>query len=398
MKVKKAVKIISILCLLLVSTGCWDSIELDDLGIVVAMGIDKEEEGFTMTLQIIKPQPKGQDGNEGKIWVGASSGQTLFDASKNFRAKVPARLTFMHNQIIIIGEKAAKDGLDDIIDFLSRNREIRYKSWVIITQGEAKKVLQLTPGLQPTLFEEIIGLIENKDEWAKQETSTIKDFLISFSNPYKDIVTARLILVDPEVMGSQQEEVDQMSSATVTMQKKIILDGASVIKGSKLSGWMTKTETRSYLFLKGKASEAIIVVPYKDGEISVEIGEVKSKFTPKFKKGKPLVEVEIKGLGRIGETNVPLDFFDIYEISKVEKILNQRIEGELKNSIEKFQGQYNADILGIGDMYFRSHTSWWGKNQHKWFKGLYQEVIFDIKVDIKIDNSGFLIQPVLGGN
>lgn len=378
--------------------GCYGRIELDNLGIIVAMGIDKEENGFVMTLHIIRPIPSGNGVamQEETIWVGTSTGQTLFDASKNFRARAAARFTWMHNRIIIIGEEAAKDGFHDILDFLTRNREIREKSWMIITQGKAKDALQVTPELQPTFYEQVQGLIDNQEEWAKQETNRIKEIAISLSNPYRDIATARMILISPDVMGAHEEESDQMTQATI--QKGLLLDGAAVIKGTKLAGWLSKTETRSLLFLEGRAEEALIVVPFNDGRVSVEVGGVESKITPVFKGGKPLVKVEISGVGRLAETDVMVDFVDLESNAKLERLLGQRIAGEIRNSIDKFQGEYNADILGIGDMYYRNHTKWWRKNKNRWFKGLYQEVEFDIRVDVNIDNSGLLVQPIIEGD
>jgi spore germination protein KC len=181
------------------------------------------------------------------------------------------------------------------------------------------------------------------------------------------------------------------------MEKKIILDGSAVIKGTKLAGWLTKTETRGVLFLKGEISEALIVVPYRGGKMSVEIGDVRTELVPQIKDGKPKVKVNIKGTGRLGETDVFVDFGDIDQVKEIEKILNQRLVGEINNSIKKFQGQYNADLLGIGDLFFRSNRKWWNENKDNWFEGLYQQVVFDIKADIQLDNSGFLVQPILGG-
>lgn len=397
-KIKKLVSVLMMfLCLNLFLTGCYGRIELEDLGIIVAMGIDKENEGFIMTLHIIRPLPGGEGASvqEETIWVGSSTGQSLFDTSTNFRARAAAQLTWMHNRVIIIGEEAARDGLHDILDFLTRNREIRYESWLLITEGKAKDALQVTPELQPTFYEQVQRLIENQDEWAKQETNRVKDLAISLNNPYKDIVTARMILITPEVMGAEEEENEQNSEES--SRKTLILDGAAVVKGTKLTGWLTKTETRSLLFLEGKAKEALIIVPFNDGKVSVEVQRVDTSIKPGFRNGKPWVEVEISGIGRIAETDVMVDFADLKSNAKLERILGERIAGEIRNSIAKFQGEYNADILGIGDLYYRSHTHWWKQNRDKWFQGLYQEVGFDLRVDIGLDNSGLLLQPIIEG-
>ncbi len=396
-KINKVVSVLVMIALLMNASGCWGRIELDDLGIIVAMGIDREEEGFTMTLHIIKSQENGGDqaAQMGNIWVGSSSGQTLFDAAKNFRARASARLTWMHNTIIIIGEETAKGGIDDIVDFLTRNREIRFGNWLIVTQGKAKEALQVTPELHPTLFEEINGLIDNQDEWAKQITKNLRDVVVNLSNPFMDIVTARMILLDPEVMGSHDEETDEMTKATI--QQVILLDGASVFKGGRLKGWLTKTETRSVLFLKGEASEALMVVPYKGGNLSLEVGGVESELNIMLHNGSPKVEAKISGQARLAETTVPLDFTTLDEIKDIEKLLNQKVAGEIHTSIDKFRGQYNADILGVGNQCFNEHPKWWLRNKDRWYSEIYPQMEFDIRVDITIDNTGLLFNPIMGG-
>ncbi|QNO14517.1 Ger(x)C family spore germination protein [Alkalicella caledoniensis] len=397
-KIKKQVSLFLIgLCLITFVSGCWGKIEVEDLGIIVAMGIDANDtgDGFEMTLHIIKPQEtEASDGQqEGKMWVASAEGQTLIDAAKNFRGRAPAQLTWMHNNLVFIGEETARDNIADIMDFLTRNRQIRYKSWVLITQGKAKEVMQATPEFQPAFSEEILGLIENSDEWSKQVNSNIRDMMISMVNPYKDFVTARVLLLDPDIMGAQNEEQDEMSQATV--QKSAILDGAAVVKGTELAGWLTKTETRSFLFLEGEASEAVIIVPYKDGSISVEIGGVDTEMLSSINDEQLVVNVDISGEGSIVETNTDFDFIDPKQITELEAILSKRVVGEIRNLIEKIQGEYKADILGISGLYERDHPKWWNNNKDKWIEDLYPEVVFDIRVNINLFSSGMITTPVI---
>ncbi|UZM97818.1 hypothetical protein OL548_22945 [Lysinibacillus sp. MHQ-1] len=50
------VKTICLLCILtLLLSGCWSKRELNELAIVVALGIDKVEDEFEITVQIVDP-------------------------------------------------------------------------------------------------------------------------------------------------------------------------------------------------------------------------------------------------------------------------------------------------------------------------------------------------------
>ena len=397
-KRRKPVSIFLIICYLTFFTsGCWGKIEVEDLGIIVAMGIDANDsgDGFEMTLHIIKPEENEASGGnpEGKIWVTSSEGQTLMDAAKNFRGRASAQLTWMHNNLVFIGEDTARENIEDIMDFLTRNRQIRYSSWVLITQGKAKDVMQATPELQPTFNEEVVRSIENQDEWAKQVTKNIKDMMVSMSDPYSDFITARALLIAPDIMGSQNEETDDMAQATV--QKAVLLDGSAVVRGTQLVGWLTKTETRGFLVLDGQASEAVYIVPYNGGVTSIEIGSVDTDMQVFIRGDKLVVEVDISGEGNLVETTAFLDLPNPDLVLDLEKELSRKVVAETRNFVDKIQLEYKADILGINGLFERKHPKWWAENQEKWTDELYPELVFDIKANINIYSTGMITTPII---
>lgn len=137
-----------ILGLLLITTGCWNAREIDELAFVLGIALDKTGNGgVKITVQMAKPStfsksPTG-GGKEGKpFWVASSEGKTFFEAIRNMATFTSRRIFWSHNKIIIISEKLARSDISEILDFFCRNPELRLRTCVAVIPGEAGPILE----------------------------------------------------------------------------------------------------------------------------------------------------------------------------------------------------------------------------------------------------------------
>lgn len=130
-------------------SGCWNSREIETLGFVMAVGIDKaQEEGkVQLTLLVAKPFALGggEKGTpqESPVWIFSSTGDTVFDAIRNGNSQSPRRLFFAHNRWIVFGEDFAIEGILPALDLWSRDGETRRTTQVAVAKGaKASDMLQ----------------------------------------------------------------------------------------------------------------------------------------------------------------------------------------------------------------------------------------------------------------
>ena len=125
-----------LLCILilLIQTGCWGGREINDLEIVVGMGVDKDSTpgNILLTAQIAKPgemgKTSGNDGGSGDtkaFWNVNSTKSAIFDAARDITHKTGNRLFVSHSQVVIFGNDIAAEGLQKYIDFFLRAHEMR---------------------------------------------------------------------------------------------------------------------------------------------------------------------------------------------------------------------------------------------------------------------------------
>ena len=134
----------------LLLSGCWSKRELNELGIVVALGIDKVDDDYEVSIQVVDPSEissKQPSSGRSPVVTYHAKGKSVFEAIRRMTTLTPRKPYFSHLQIVVIGEELAKEGLNEPLDFIARDHEFRNDFDVIVShEATAKEVLNvLTP-------------------------------------------------------------------------------------------------------------------------------------------------------------------------------------------------------------------------------------------------------------
>ena len=158
---------------LILAGGCWNRIEVENLAIASALGIDKPAQGDSnqVLVSILVEKPgEAEEGGGGRGTSGASSqmsgwvnfgkGNSVEDAIRNLSTTTSKRLFLDHSRVIILGEEKARGGVGDIIDFLVRSRFIRLRNLLLVaSESTALDTFSITPELTNIFSEEINDLV-----------------------------------------------------------------------------------------------------------------------------------------------------------------------------------------------------------------------------------------------
>ncbi|HZG17237.1 MAG TPA: Ger(x)C family spore germination protein, partial [Candidatus Bathyarchaeia archaeon] len=125
--------------LLFFTTGCWSRKEMNDIAIVMGIGIDKVGDEYLLSTQIVNPSQVAQRGSGGmpmsSVTTYSTKGKSLLEGIRRLTKLTPRKLYFAHIRVLAIDEHLAKDGLQDVLDFFMRQQEIRTDFYVIITKN-----------------------------------------------------------------------------------------------------------------------------------------------------------------------------------------------------------------------------------------------------------------------
>ena len=121
MKIKKLILLISILLL----TGCYDRKELNKIAIVTATEINKIDDEYIISAQIVNPQSPDKTTNiESPFFMYTGTGKSIQEAYRQIKLSSSRYLYPDHLRVLIINENLAKEDISQILDFYLRDPAI----------------------------------------------------------------------------------------------------------------------------------------------------------------------------------------------------------------------------------------------------------------------------------
>lgn len=158
-------KILFIIPLIFLLTGCYNYREINELAIVSGISITKEGNDIKLTTEVINPK-KEQDassGEEPEFITYTKKAKSIQEAIRKMIQESPRKMYGAHIEILIIDEKIAKKDLMDILDFFARDPEIRREFKVLI--GKNDDILKITTPLEKISSQNIRDSLENNSKY-----------------------------------------------------------------------------------------------------------------------------------------------------------------------------------------------------------------------------------------
>lgn len=377
-------KLLAILLCFTILTGCWDREELNEIGLVLAVALDKDilTNDIIISCEVARPHVLKQDSSSNKapIEIVSAKGTTVFEAVRNISKKFDRKNYFAHNKVIIISEKLAEEGVTPILDVFVRDPETRLLVWVVIAKDtEAKQLLKEHQGLAQIQAFYLNDLIKVK--WANSEVQVLN--ILDF---YKKILKSG---INP-------------TTGAMTVKKEfdtsnINLSHTAVFKKDRLIGYLDNKETRGLNWVINEIKSGIINVPgikNNDKSIAIEIKESKSKIIPKIKDGKISFTIEIKELGNIGEIQDTTNILELDLLKKLEEEQKHAIEEEIKAAVEKAKNDFHSDIFGFGYTLYRHYPKEWEKIKDNWDE-IFPDTQYELKINVILRRAGEIQTPFL---
>lgn len=127
--------------------GCWSRKELTDLAIVSATGVDRKDNQWELSYQLVTPAASASSASGGNassgppISVLSIQGDTLRKALANNELENTRQLHIGNNRVFVIGDAAAKYGLNSLIDTYLRNPQARETVNLFVTKHNPRIVV-----------------------------------------------------------------------------------------------------------------------------------------------------------------------------------------------------------------------------------------------------------------
>lgn len=391
---RRRIALVLSMLIALIQSSCSNKIELNSLAIINGIAYDLDESNqWELTFQIIIPKSSqsesGGGGSQSPVTVFTSKGKTLLDAIQRSELEAPRHLFFSHTRVIIISKRVAMAGLNPILDANLRSYESRENTNVLLSDGEAKKVLEVLTPLENIPGNAISNLI--KGEGHRQSVLVqpeLHELITRMATP-----SMSATLPEIKVMGERESQISIEALHETRSPVVLKLGRIGVFKQDKFAGWLNREEGQGIPWIMNDIKRTTIVFSCEGEKRREELSSFmversRTQLKPNLSMGKLTMSINIEANGSLIETTCNLDLKKSESLRKLEK----HIEEQIKNKVEtSFQAaiKMKADILGFGNEFHKFYPQAWKKLSKNWGNE-FAEMRVEVKVKVKIQQTGMI--------
>lgn len=394
MSKKNCALLLLCICLLPI-TGCWNRRELNELGIVLAVALDKDVNSgeIILTAQVVRPETQKPDGGGSKsepVEMVTVRGITVFDAIRRSAKEFDRRLFFAHNRILVIDEQLARDGLLPILDFWRRSTETRPDIWLFLAKGAtAREMIGQIHGIEGIPANYLDAIIKRRNLHSEATAVSLLDFVKALASDTGHPVMGTLELFDTDKVST----VEKKSASA----KAINLTGTAVFNKDKLVGFLSAEETRGLNWITNEFKSGLVHVRAPDDEqhwIVIEVKKTATKIVPQIKNGHFLFRIEVTESGDILEQQSLSPIYKLPVLDEINQRQQDAIAADVHRTLDKVQNEFGLDILGFGRALQAKYPSEWENARDHW-DGLFATADYELAITTRVRKTGALQRPLI---
>ena len=370
--------------------------------IVTAIGIDKQNSEFEVSLQYIVPNVS--NGPEG-LKIISQKGDSVGDAVEKIKLQLGKLSGFAHCKVLVFNDKASEENFTGLLDYLLRRKTNTNSIILINTPDSAKDLLSMSSKLDSDLYS-FINNNGNPNEFGDfHDLKTIGDYYSTYFSPVKCLAINSVSVKESQNSsgdsfsssgGSSQSNSSESSSGSSSETKKEFENKGklTIIKNSKKLLTLTEEESDNLLWFNPNIKrDTFTIEDYSEGylknaKILFNISNKIYKTKASFEGGVPHFEVSIKFYIRTGEVisndlkQVDYETLQRNYSPKLLKAMEQKMLSSLKLAENNFK-ENSYDVIKCYETFYKTKN----KELKQYLKTLsntedfIKTVVFDYKIE-----------------
>lgn len=370
----------------LLLTGCWDRTEINDLAIILATGIDmNEDHSVRLSAQIYTPRkvsdPMSGTGSEssssGVTMVQTADGKNIAEAMTRLQRKTSRHVFWGHCEAVVISKDAAKQGIRQYLDFMLRFLQVREHAYVYISEKMAEDIMALVPLLERSSAEALREMGNMK----LGANMTILELAQAIEGPAQSVVLSRLLIPAPEP--------GQSSNSVMPLIK-----GLALIRNDKYITTVQEPLSIGMLILLNQLENTVFTIPMKQepGALSIKPLNIRTVLKPHIKDGVWSMQVDISMKGDIILNATDALLLKPYYLKMVETQWEAQMTKLVQQTLQYTQTKLKIDPFGYSVEFRRHHPKEWMRESTNWTEHLSQ-IQSSIHVSCQIKTIGKSGEP-----
>lgn len=395
-------KVVIISLLLLLATGCWDSIPVENRALGVVMGVDYLPDAPHYLFTLVYPLVGTDKAQASRLQVVRA--HTLAEAYALWNHSNSDVASFGKLLATVFGREAAEQGVVSIINDLFKHPDIRTSSNIIVTDGRAVDLLSVVPADGQRIGLYLRDLLATPEKHGDGAVSPLFLFTTSMMTPGMDPIT---VIVNP--IGTMDARPPDQRGATTgeggdngsdggsgsNKQEDVQITGAAIWQGDKMVGALTLPESQYISIVSGQPKNMplqFLVPDHPDlfpsaDRIVCYIESSKPKWSLTMENGIPHFKLSLKVRLTLQNYQGNLNLTEDENMNILKDSLKQTIS---TNSLAVLQKVANtgSDPLFLGQQVRIKYPDYW--DSRTWTETL-KKAQFRVETDITVKMLGYQV-------
>lgn len=372
-------KIILIILSLLLTTGCWNYKELNELGIVSAMGVSKEGDEYILDVELINiVDSKKSNLNESPITVITGRGKTIFEAARSMN-KLTSKIFFLADlDYVFLDKSVLTSDTKEIMDFLIRDTRVSL-NFLIITSSESnsKDILSSISHFNTNQAENLYEIINNSEKrYGGVKALHVRDFISSSLENGKNVIYPNIIINNNESNTNESLE-KSVSNSLLQVKDMIFFNKDNIVH-------LNDNVIKGYNFINNNIKNITVSIPCTNGYFTIETLDSNFNIKDNLNNNELLVNGEVGAEIVYYGCDNNLDSTKVLE--SISKLSEEEIISYIQEGLEVIN-KYNYDFFNIGNYIYKNNKSYYNKYYTKY--GL-SNINFKYNIDVSLYKQGNL--------
>ncbi len=342
--------------------------EIDEINFIHVLGIDYANGEYT--LSALYSIGGGSDPEEGKSGEGAveeiteGKGKTPYQALQDIRLKNKKTISVANTGYFLIGDEAARNGIKECLDFLSRDETIKMESLIFIVQNSgALDFLKQGIENEQTIQEDLEAVKQKELELVTRNDNTLVNIL-------NDMEQSDTCLLIPYL---------------VSQEKSFLIKGYSVFDQLKLRDYLDLETSSGVNFAK----DIVRAYPiYLNNQVGLALSYSKTNLKSELRGKQVRITIHVDFETMIKEIIGEEEVFSRASLKELTELQNVYIKNIVKKAVD-YSVQTGLDILRIGRLVENQHVGQWKQFSKNW-KDTISKIEYEYSVNSKISKSFLL--------
>lgn len=393
-----------------VTSGCWDSNEVDNQVYALALGVDK---GVDNIIRVTVQFPTYKQGGAGGGGQGSGSGETIIttvdaptilEATKILGTSSSRRISLLHLKAIVFSEDFAREGIESFLQPIARFRETRRVTQIIVTRGTAEGYIKANKTVIGQSLSKAMDLkITQADDAGYFPHAYFHNFYKSTISPYSQPYAIYAgVNQNSRLKPLQQDKESPLRTEPGLLPGEIPkkgnvnneFAGTAVFDGDKMIGYLDAYETRYFLMVIDQFNRGLMSIEDENAPGKAIVLDIRPGRTPmikaSFHRNKPVITIRLNIEADIISIQSGYPYEELKNIDSLNKQIKKHIQDGVVRVIDKSQNELASDFFGFGYKVARNFATIQEFEKYNWKKH-YPEAEVYVEVVANVRRTGLMM-------